>query len=95
MIVWDVAGGRILHDYAGHQCVVHGLVWISEHVLCSYSADGNIRVWNVSQPSTSSSTPALQLQQQELAAYQIASPAKIVHLGRGNRDSLVCIAASD
>ena len=90
VMIWDVAAGRVLHDFTGHQYVIHGLVWISEHILCSYSADGNIRVWNVTQSSTS--TPA---SQQELAAYSISSPMKIVQLGKGNRETLACIAASD
>ncbi|XP_057365872.1 TAF5-like RNA polymerase II p300/CBP-associated factor-associated factor 65 kDa subunit 5L [Daphnia carinata] len=89
--VWDVAAGSILHDYAGHHDVIHGLVWISESVLASYSADGNIRVWNVTQHSV----PSSQLSQQEIASYSVSSPTKIVHLGRGNQSTLVCIAASD
>lgn len=92
-MIWDVAAGRVLHDFTGHQYVIHGLVWISEHILCSYSVDGNIRVWNVTQSPPSAPTPASQ--QQELAAYSISSPMKIVHLGKGNRETLACIAASD
>lgn len=89
--IWDVAAGSILHDYAGHHDVIHGLVWISENVLGSYSADGNIRVWNVTQHSF----PPSQQSQQELASYSVSAPTKIVHLGRGNQSTLVCIAASD
>lgn len=91
--VWDVAAGSVLHDFSGHHDVVHGLVWISEKVLGSYSADGNIRVWNVTQPSNL--LPPSQPAQQEFASYSVPSPTKVVHIGRGHRASLVCIAASD
>lgn len=86
-----MAAGAVLHDYAGHHDVVHGLVWISENVLASYSADGNVRVWNVAHPASITTSPP----QPEFASYSVPLPWKVVHIGRGNRSSLVCVAASD
>lgn len=91
--VWDVAAGTVLQDFTGHHDVVHGLVWISANILGSYSADGNVRVWNVSLP-TNLALPS-QSAQHEFASYSVPSPWKVVQLDRGHRSSLVCIAASD
>lgn len=91
--VWDVANGTAIHDFTGHHDVVHGLVWISESILGSYSADGSIRVWKVMQPNSQASSS--QPQHQEFASYTVPSPWKVVHLGQGHRNSMVCVAASD
>jgi len=86
--VWDVGNHSIIHDYSGHNDVVQGLSWLSQSVLGSYSADGNIRIWNTLEHSASSENSST-------ASYTMPSQWKPVYLGRGFRQSLVCIGASD
>lgn len=86
--VWDVGGSSVIHDYSGHNDVIHGLSWLSESHLGSYSADGNIRIWNTLQAGSNTCSP-------NMASVTIPSQWKPVYLGRGFRQSLLCIGASD
>lgn len=87
--VWDVAAGSVLHDFAGHNDLIHSVVWLTDKLLASCGADGSVRVWDVTQNYASHQSP------HQLTSYSVPSSWKIVHLGRGHRAGLVCVAASD
>lgn len=93
--VWDVAAGSVLHDFTGHNDHVHNLVWLTEKLVASCSADGSIRVWDVAQSTESSFHQTSNSYAHQLSSYSVPSPWKVVHLGRGQRSGLVCVAASD
>lgn len=94
--MWDVAAGSVLHDFNGHNDLVNSIVWLTDKLLASCSADGSVKVWDVgqnvesaAQNQTSNSHPY------NLSSYSVPSPWKIVHLGRGLRKGLACVASSD
>jgi WD40 repeat protein len=52
LAVWDVETMRCEGEMGGHEKSVNGAIFLDERRLCSFSADGTIRLWDVTNRST-------------------------------------------
>jgi WD40 repeat protein len=52
LAVWDVSTMRCEGELGGHDKAINGAVFLDERRLCSFAADGTIRMWDVTSSST-------------------------------------------